>query len=199
MEFMDVVKKRRSIRKYADRPVPPELIETMLEAARLAPSGTNRQPWRFKVLTGAETDKLRKACPQKFVTEAPVLIVCCIELKAFLKESVNRRLRELVEGNAVLAEEVEGIYRRPMPVTLEEVNLTASAYVDLGIAVEHLVLAAAELGLGSCWVRLMEPETVHRALNLPESLVVGALLPVGYPAEDPAMRPRLSLGEITLD
>lgn len=199
MEFMEVIKKRRSIRKYADRPVPPELIDEMLEAARLAPSGTNRQPWRFKVLTGPGREKIKKACPQKFVTEAPVLIVCCIELKAFLKENVNRRLRELVEGNAVLEEEVSEIYRRPMPVTLQEVKLTASAYVDLSIAVEHMVLAAANLGLGSCWVRLMEPETIHRALQLPESLVVGALLPVGYPAEDPEMRHRLSLEEIVLD
>lgn len=199
MEFMEVIRRRRSIRKYEDRPVPGEYIEEILEAARLAPSGTNRQPWRFVVLTGKEREKLRKACPQTFVTQAPVLVVCCIELKSFLKDNVTQRMRELVEGNAVLEEEVSAIYRRPMPVTVDEVKLTASAYVDLGIAVEHMVLAAANLGLGSCWIRMMEPETVHRALGLPESIVVGALLPLGYPAEDPAMRPRLSREEILLD
>jgi nitroreductase len=198
VEFMEVVRNRRSIRKFADRPVPRELIDQVLEAARLAPSGTNRQPWRFKVVTGSDREKVRKACPQAFVTEAPVLMVCCIELKAFLQENVTRRMRELVEGKAVLEEEVGEIYRRPMPLSVNEVKLTASAYVDLGIAVEHMVLAATNVGLGSCWVRLMDPETVHKALKLPESIVVGALLPLGYAAEDPAMRPRLSREEITL-
>lgn len=198
MEFMEVVKSRRSIRKYSTRAVPEELIAELLEAARLAPSGTNRQPWRFKVLTGPERQKIKKACPQAFVTEAPVLMVCCIELQAFLKDNVTRRMRELVEGNAVLEEEVGEIYRRPMPVTVDEVKMTASAFVDLGIAVEHMVLAATNAGLGSCWVRLMDPETVHEALSLPDSIVVGALLPLGFPAEDPPMRPRLSREEIIL-
>lgn len=198
MEFMEVVRNRRSIRKFANTAVPKELIEELLEAARLAPSGTNRQPWRFKVITGEAREKVRKACPQAFVTEAPVLMVCCIELQAFLKENVTRRMRELVEGKAVLEDEVGEIYRRPMPLTVDEVKLTASAFVDLGIAVEHMVLAATNVGLGSCWVRLMEPETVHKALQLPASIVVGALLPVGYPAEEPAMRPRLSREEIIL-
>lgn len=198
MEFMEVVRNRRSIRKFVDRPVPKELIEEILEAARLAPSGTNRQPWRFKVVTGPEREKVRKACPQAFVTEAPVLMVCCIELKAFLQENITRRMRELVEGNAVREEEVGEIYRRPMPLSVNEVKLTASAFVDLGIAVEHMALAATNAGLGSCWVRLMDPEAVHEALELPESIVVGALLPLGYPGEEPGMRPRLSREEITL-
>ena len=197
MEFMEVVRNRRSIRKFMDRPVPKELIEEMLEAARLAPSGTNRQPWRFKVVTGPEREKVRKACPQAFVTEAPVLMVCCIELKAFLQENITQRRRELINMKAVLEEDVGG-YRGPVPATIDEVKLTASAFVDLGIAVEHMVLAATNLGLGSCWVRLMDPETVHKALELPESIVVGALLPLGYPAEEPGMRPRLSREEITL-
>ncbi len=198
MEFMDVIRSRRSIRKYTQDPVPPEYIREILEAARLAPSGTNRQPWRFKVLRGDETEIVTTACPQKFVTEAPVLLVCCIDRRAFMKDSLDRRLGELVEGNVFKQTEVNALYKFKIPVKEEEVRLSHSAFIDLAIAVEHMVLAAQNLGLGSCWVRLMDPNNVHKALGLPPHLVVGALLPLGFPAEEPGERPRLSLEEITI-
>ena len=81
----------------------------------------------------------------------------------------------------------------------EDVVIPASAYIDLGIAVEHMVLTAAALGLGSCWVRLFNSRELHQLLGLPSDLEPVALLPVGYPAESPPPRPRLSRDEIMIE
>ena len=198
MEFTEVVRIRRSIRKYKEREVPQVYIEKILEAARLAPSGTNRQPWRFKVVTGEDRKKLVPACPQSFITKAPVIIVCCLDLRSYLKKTIVSRLDELVERGVIRKEEVGALYRRPAPESLEKVELNPTAYVDLGIAVEHMVLAATDLGLGSCWIRFMDPDKVHQVLQLPDNIVVAALLPLGFPAEDPTPRPRFSLPDILL-
>ncbi len=79
MELYEVMKTRRSIRKYSDRPVPDEVLGRILEAVRIAPSGSNRQPWKFIVVRQKETaDRLIPACNnQKFIAEPPLLIVAC--------------------------------------------------------------------------------------------------------------------------
>jgi len=77
LELLDVIKKRRSIRKYRKDPVPDEIISQVLEAGRLAPSGSNRQPWHFIVVKDEETKK--KMGLHQWAEEAPVIIVCCID------------------------------------------------------------------------------------------------------------------------
>ena len=81
MDIIEVIKKRRSIRAYLDRPVEPEKMERLLEAARLAPSASNRQEWRFVVVTDAarRTALIKAAGDQEFVGQAPVVIAACAE------------------------------------------------------------------------------------------------------------------------
>ena len=197
--LIDTIRDRRSIRKYKSDPVAEKDLDQIIEAARLAPSGTNRQPWRFVLLTDdSEKQKIAGAVIQPFVLEAPAVFVCCLDRKAYTKGLVEKRMKELVQMNVISEEAAGYIYKRKMPEKVDEVVIPAGAYVDLGIAVEHMVLAAESLGLGSCWVRLFNPKQVHEALGLPEQVEVVALLPVGYPAESPSLRPRLSREEILL-
>lgn len=199
MNFDELAAKRRSIRKFAKRPVPRACLEQILEAARLAPSGSNRQPWRFVLLVDKEErEKIAPAVIQPFVAAAPALFVCCLDRSSFTRGLVERRMGELAGAGVISREAAAVLYARKMPETVDEVVTPASAYLDLGIAVEHMALQAADLGLGSCWVRLFNPALVHELLGLPPTIEVIVLLPVGYPAESPPPRPRLSREEIML-
>ncbi|MGM0653005.1 MAG: nitroreductase family protein [Bacillota bacterium] len=197
--LLDAIKDRRSIRKYKSDPVSEKDLGQIIEAARLAPSGTNRQPWRFVLLNSeSEKQKIAGTVVQSFVLEAPSIFVCCLDRKAYTRDMVKKRMKELVQMNVVSEEAAGYIYKRNMPDTVDDVVIPAGAYVDLGIAVEHMVLTAEALGLGSCWVRLFNPQQVQEALGLPDQIEVVALLPVGYPAESPSPRPRFSREEIML-
>jgi nitroreductase len=200
MSCREAVEQRRSIRKFETRSVPEEFLEQLIEAARLAPSGTNRQPWRFLLLDSKEKkEKIGGAVIQPFVLEAPAVFVCCLDRSAYTKGLVEKRMDELVRAEVISEEAAGYIYQMKMPDRVEEVVIPASAYIDLGIAVENMALMATSLGLGSCWVRLFNPEQVHEALGLPAEIKVVALLPVGYPAQSPPPRPRLSRDEIMLE
>jgi len=194
----EAIRNRRSIRKYDPNPVPREFLEQIIEAARLAPSATNRQPWRFVLLSGKDKQRLAGDIVQPFVLKAPALFVCCLDRRSFIREMVEKRMQELVEAEAVSEEAAGYIKQRNMPEQVEKVKTPASAYLDLGIAVEHMVLQAAALGLGSCWVRLFNQKQVHDKLGLPPEIEVVALLPIGYPAHSPSQRPRMSRDEILI-
>lgn len=199
IDVHQLILSRRSIRAFLSQAVSDEDLALILEAARLAPSGTNRQPWRFVLLTeAADREKIAGAVIQPFVIEAPAVFVCCIDKGAFTRGLVEQRLSELVDAGAVSPEAAGFIYRRKMPEKVEDVVISGFAYLDLGIAIEHMVLQATALGLGSCWVRLFNPDQVHEALSLPPEIEVVALLPVGYPAEAPPPRPRFSAAQILL-
>lgn len=192
-----VIEKRRSIRSFEPKPVPAEALEQIIEAARLAPSGTNRQPWRFVLLTEKkDRDKLAGAVVQPFVSEAPAIFVCCLDRNAFLRQAVEKRMSELVQADVISAEAAQYIYQQKMPEQLEDVVLPDYGYLDLGIAVQNMALMATALGLGSCWVRLFSRKHLQQALGLPTNLVPIVLLPVGYPAQDPPPRPRLGREDI---
>ncbi len=147
---MEVVKKRRSIRRYRQDPVPEKLIEQVLEAARLAPSGGNRQPWHFVVVRDAETK--RRLGLASWAAEAPVVIVVCTE--------------------------------RDTPT-------------DAAIAFEHILLAATDLGFGTCWMGLWgQDDKVRRTLGIPDGVRILGATPLGYPDEAPPPKPRKSLSQI---
>lgn len=155
MEFMDVIRKRRSIRRYKPNPVPDDVLNQILEAARLAPSGGHRQPWHFIVVRNPET-KAKLDIPG-WASSAPIVIVSCTD------PTVSSRWYA----------------------------------VDLAIAFEHIVLAAANFGLGTCWIGKMGfDETVKKALGIPEHMKVIAVTPLGYPDETPGPKERKSLSEI---
>jgi nitroreductase len=197
LNCQEAIENRRSIRKFDSKPVATEKLEQIIEAARLAPSGTNRQPWRFILLsTQADKDKIVGTVVQPFVCEAPAVFVCCLDRKAYVRKVVEKRMSELVQANVISEEAAQYIYQRKMPEKEEEIVVPDSGYLDLGIAIQNMALMATALGLGSCWVRLFNQKELHRALDLPENLIPVVLLPVGYPAQDPPPRPRLKREEI---
>jgi nitroreductase len=160
MDFLNLVKKRRSIRKYKPDPVPKEDIEYILEAARQAPSWTNRQCWRYIIVSDEATR--RKITTRDWAAKAPVIIVGC--------------------GDPTKAGNIDG---RPYYM------------LDMGISMEHLILAATEKGLGTCWIGgQFDEKVVREALGIPDSHRVVALTPLGYPDESPAAKDRKSLAEM---
>jgi len=200
------IETRRSIRHFRPDNVPDELIKQMLEAARLAPSGSNRQPWRFLVIRDKEVKKeLRRIClEQRFVEEAPVVIACFADLEAYSKEARRRRRREFVRFGVTTTlsgrfADPEYIAQQDSLPTLPRQELITSAKANTFIAIEHLVLMATALGLGTCWVGAFEAAAINRLFSLSDNLIPVAVIPVGYAAgEIPPQRPRRSLQEILL-
>ena len=202
----EAIKVRRSIRSFRNDPVSDATILAMLEAARLAPSGSNRQPWRFIVVTDKEEKrKLRKVCfDQAFIEEAPVVFVCCVDLKAYDRAAREKRSQEFVDYGVI--ETLSGYFADP---AVRELFLNApdddlsvhfmTAMANTYIAVEHMVLTATALGLGSCWVGAIgSAEEMNSIFHLPPNIFAVAVLPVGYPTKVPPPRPRISLDSILL-
>jgi nitroreductase len=151
MDVYEAIRRRKSVRSYLDKPVEGEKLQRVLEAARMAPSASNRQEWRFVVVTDPQKRSrlAEEAAGQRFVAEAPVVIAACAQ----------------TDGKIMRC----GLACYP---------------IDVAIAIDHLTLAAAAEGLGTCWIGSFDPEAVRRILSIPEEIVVVELLPLGYP-EDP--------------
>ena len=165
MSVLEAAAKRRSIRRYKTNPVRDQVLQRVLEAARLAPSGKNLQPWKFIVVKNQTLkDQLGEASNRQFfMATAPLIIVAC-----GYPDSCYSRL---------------GRYMKSWPV-------------DVAVALEHLILQAAEEGLGTCWIGAFEEEKVKEILGIPREVKVLALTPLGYPDEVPSARRRKSLEEI---
>ncbi len=202
----EAINQRRSIRSFRSDPLPDAAILEILEAARLAPSGSNRQPWRFIVVTdGDEKTRLRKICfDQAFIEEAPVVFVCCVDLTAYAKASREKRSREFIDFG--VTETLSGYFADPAIRELflnepdSDLNVHfMSAMANTYIAIEHMVLTATALGLGSCWVGAIgSVEEMNALFHLPPATFVVAVLPVGHSAKLPPPRPRISLNSILL-
>jgi nitroreductase len=199
----EAVRKRRSIRSFKPIPVPDEMILEMLEAARLAPSGSNSQPWRFVVVTDPQEKKaLRQLCfNQAFIEEAGVDFVVCADLSSYSKESYQKRRQESLDAGVLLASAVdESVYQRYIDsissdITQQITPATANTY----IAAEHIVLMATALGLGSCWVGgISSYKAIRDLLGIPRGILVLGIIAVGYTNTEPKPRPRLPLSEILL-
>lgn len=164
MTLMDIIKGRYSVRRYLDKPVEREKLTLCLEAARLAPSACNAQPWRFIVVDEpALKEKLCQAAfsgiyRMDFAKRAPVIVAVVADQKSYAS-----RAGSLVRNTS--------FYR-----------------IDLGIAGEHFVLQAAELGLGTCWIGWFDEGAVKRVLGIPRSKRVEYLLSLGYPDSSQAGR-----------
>jgi len=199
MELLDAMKARRSIRKFKSDPIPESLITQLIESARLAPSGSNIQPTRFVVIKSNEARRqLGQATPLPFVSQAPVVIACCVSTESF--GGLGTRMRELMEAGAFTDTPLEKMdtesYAKRNPMD----QATADAYLRLNaaIAIDHITLRAIDIGLGTCWVMMFDQEKVKQILGLGENYNVVALLPVGYPDQNPNSRPRIELSEILL-
>lgn len=153
-----MIKTRRSVRKYKPHPISDKELTMIFEAARLAPSAANRQPWRFVVVRDSERKKelAKVANNQMFLADAAVIVA------AVGDPEVSKRWFEK----------------------------------DVMIAVEHMALAAAAMGYGTCWIGAFTESEVKKLLCIPEGMTVVALMPIGVPEETPPPRQRKELSEI---
>ncbi|MEW5920486.1 MAG: nitroreductase family protein [Bacillota bacterium] len=196
----EAIEKRRSIRKYKQDGIPDEIISQLIEAAGLAPSGCNAQPWRFKIVRDAETKfKLAEAAfKQKFIAEAPVVIICCADVKGYIEGTVSG-VQDLGRIGVVEDRVVKILLDRVEEMkTMNIEQLGARISLNVAIAVEHIVLRALDFGLGTCWIRLFDEKKVKSLLDLDENVYVVSLLPLGYPDEEPPAKKRLGLEDILL-
>lgn len=172
-KFLELVNKRYSVRDYLDTPVEPEKIKLCLEAARLAPSACNSQPWNFIVVNDQKLknnlcDKIFSGIykTNSFAIKAPVIVAVVSERGNFIAK-VGSMLRD-----------------------------TKYYLIDIGIAVEHFVLQAAELGLGTCWIGWFNEKEAKKVLSVPVDKKIDIIIAVGYPAKSQSERKRKSLEKI---
>lgn len=171
MDFAELVQCRQSDRKYDSRPVARELIVKCLEAARLAPSACNSQPWKFVVVDEPELlarmgDASAGLGMNKFAREVPVLVAVVLE-----KMNLTARIGSVIKD--------------------KEYSL-----LDVGIAVEHFCLQAAELGLGTCIMGWFDEKAVRKMLGIGNRRVP-LLISLGYPAAENRTKVRKPLDEMS--
>jgi nitroreductase len=172
--FQTILRGRRSIRRYLPTPVEREKLLACLEAARLAPSAHNAQPWRFIVVDDPELKERLTAAAfsgiysgSKFAAQAPVILLLLVKTE-IMAHGIGGRLQ-----------------RVPFH------------FVDIGIAGEHIVLQAEELGLATCWMGWFNYRKARKVLGIPRKYKVIAMMPVGYAEKRPRREPpRRTLDEI---
>ena len=191
----ELIQGRRSVRQYQSTPVPTEMIEQVLEAARWAPSPHGRQPWRFVVLTRPESkERLANAMGATWqqnleMDQQPAEIV---QLR--LEKSHQRILRAPALILPCLYLEDLDRY----PDERRQQDETIMAIQSLGAAIQNMLLMAYDLGLDAGWMcaPLFCPEVVIDALELDAHLIPQAMIIVGYAAADPKRRDRLPLSSL---
>jgi len=172
--FQKILRGRRSIRRYLPTPVERDKLLACLEAARLAPSAHNAQPWRFIVVDDPGLkDRLTSAAfsgiysGSKFAAQAPVILL-------------------LLAKTELMAHGLGGRLQR-----------VPFHFIDIGIAGEHIVLQAEELGLATCWMGWFNYRKARKVLGIPRKYKVMAMMPVGYAEKRPRREPpRRTLDEI---
>ncbi len=167
MDFLELVKSRESTRRYRTDTIPRDVIDRCLEAARLAPSACNSQPWSFVVV---DDPKLKEEFVNKvfsgthsmntFAKSAPVIIAVIRE-----KESYTSKLGGFFRG-------------------------VKFSLMDIGIAVANFILQAQALGVGSCILGWFNEKEAKRILNIPRSKKIDILISLGYPGPSDIESPR---------
>ena len=163
MDFLELVRKRYSVRAYKSTPVENDKLQQVLEAARMAPTATNRQPFQLVIIqTKGREGELLRIYNQPWFVEAPVIICVC----AIPSESWVRR-----DGKNYFD-------------------------VDAAIVMDHLILAATDLGLGTCWIGAFNPQEAHKVLEIPDDMEPIAFTPLGYPNDQPRNKFRKPIEEL---
>ncbi len=174
--ILNCIEKRRSIRKYTNEKVSKDQIERILEAAIMAPSGNNSQPWKFLVITddSKRGEISEVAHRQKWMTSAPVFIVGIADMKV-------RHPDEFI----------------PVDEDSSEENLK-KIIRDTSIALEHVALQAVEEGLSTCWIAWYRQNEMRKVLNIPDDKYIVSILILGYSSENPNPRPRKKIEDLVL-
>ncbi|MCB2290148.1 nitroreductase family protein [Clostridium sp. CS001] len=203
MELIETIQSRRSIRKFKTDPIPEKYITELIESGRLAPSGSNLQSTRYVIIKSQEARaKFAECTPLPFVTQAPLIIACCIDKQVL--DTAEKRSKELMQSNAFADTPLENMNRDSKDYNKRRREMDAESlksYLSLNaaIALEHIALRAVDLGLGSCWIMMFDREKAKRILELDERYEIVALLPIGYPDQNPSQRPRLELNELIIE
>jgi len=163
MEFTELIRRRYSVRAYKPDPVEEDKLQQVLEAARLAPTAANRQPFQIIVIhTAGRGAELRRIYSREWFVQAPLVIcICGIPAQAWIRRD-GKNYDD----------------------------------VDVAIAMDHLVLAATDLGLGTCWIAAFDPAAAREVLRLPDGVEPMAFTPLGYPADQPGRKERKSLSDL---
>jgi nitroreductase len=161
VDFQELIKNRYSVRAYKPDPVEEDKLARILEAARLAPTAANRQPFRVIVVkTEERKEELGRIYGRDWFVQAPlVLCVCAVPSEAWVRKADGWNAAE----------------------------------VDATIAMAHMVLAAAEEGLGTCWIAAFDPTATREVLGIPPEVIPSAFTPLGYPDDTAGHKKRLPL------
>jgi nitroreductase len=167
MEVLEAIKGRRSVRSFRPDPIPEKDLRTILEAAVMAPSAGNCQPWEFVIVREEERKRrlAEAAHGQDFIAEAPVVVVVCANVP---------------RSSARYGRRGEGLY----------------CIQDTAAAVQNMLLTAHSLGYGTCWIGSFEDEEVARVVEAPRGVRPVAVIPIGRPAEKPRAPPRIPLEKV---
>lgn len=164
MEYSDLIARRYSVRAYRSDPVEDVKLQAVLEAARLAPTAANRQPFQLIVLhTAGREEEIGKIYRREWFVQAPMVIaVCAISSLAWVRESDRFNAR----------------------------------MIDAAIVADHLILAAANQGLGTCWIAAFNVDAARSVLQLPDEVEPVIFTPLGYPADQPGPKIRKPLDDL---
>jgi nitroreductase len=165
MEFLEVIRKRYSVRAYKPDPVPEEVLGQLLEATQIAPTAANRQPFRIYVIPteGREADLRKIYDPDWFVSAPLVICVCTVADQAWTRGHHDGK---------------------------------SYADVDAAIVMDHLILAATDADLGTCWIAAFDPAAARKVLELPADVEPVLFTPLGYPADEMGAKQRKPLADI---
>jgi nitroreductase len=166
MECIETIKGRRSVRRFKAQPVGKEMIEELLDAARMAPSAGNLQARDFIVISNKITkQKLKEAAlGQSFIEQAPIVVVAVANIER--SSRVYKTRGELY------------------------------AIQDATASVENILLSACSMGLAACWVGAFDENAVSELLSIPHKTKPIAIIPVGYADEEPVAPPRMGLDKV---
>ena len=179
MDLYEAIKERRSVRKFKNTPVSKDLIEKIFEVALWAPSGMNRQNWKFFVLAGERKEELVSISSTSFQYLEPQLQQLYAE-KPKIIESTRRFFKRLGEAPIVVCAYFE-------PANREDVT----SFQNVAAAIQNLLLVAHAEGLGTCWMTgpVTVANEISRFLGV-QNMTLVAITPMGYPDETPKVPPR---------
>ena len=185
--IVELLRNRSSVRRFQDKPVPHDVLQRILEAGRLSPSGGNEQPWVFGVITDGELIAriAEIAYQQKWIARAPLLIVLCTVGVDQLRGGRDIQRDRFPEYAEAIAQMDQDLY---WALNQEEHQTK--------IAGTHMALAALEHGVGSCWISRFEVKRLATLLNLPKGYVPCEILVLGYAESKGETSTKKSLDEI---
>jgi len=156
MNFSELIQNRYSVRAYKPDAIEKETLDQILQAAVLAPTAANRQPFRiFVIETEKNKDQLRELYGREWLVQAPLVIgIAAVAGEAWTRKDDDKNYAE----------------------------------VDATIAMDHLIMQAADFGIGTCWIAAFNPSVAKLMLDLPNGWEPIAFTPLGYPAD--SLRPK---------